>query len=638
MSATKKKPKNLSAHLIAGGIAGGCEALTCHPLDTIKVRLQLRGERTVRAKPLSTVANAAAAAATKPKSQNFIAVGVGIVQKEGFLSLYKGLGAVFTGIVPKMAIRFSSFEYFQSKLAGPDAGLLAGATESVAVVTPMDVIKIRLQAQRHSMTDPLDIPKYRNAAHCAYVMIKEEGFGSLYKGVTLTIIRQGTNQAANFTVYHFLKDKLMKYHGSETLPSYETLVVGFISGACGPLFNAPVDTIKTRIQKNPSTENGFTRAVNISKNILQNEGWTAFYRGLTPRVLRVAPGQSIVFVVYERVYKWISEMNAKVDVGEVEKAAIMEQTDVAVKVLHPGVKAMVENDLKIMLMVATALEYIIPELHWLSLPDEVSMFSKMMQQQLDLRIESDNLITFIDNFGKWKQVGFPQPLQSTMNLNSHSDILIETWIDGIPLDHFLKWGPSTFDKKIATIGLTAFLLGNILVSFQKIDKDNFNSTPEFVSKSILMDLQHISNPSDWKSYLLSLEHEYEPFLYFIDAGLVSNLSSTHFTNFLDLFKAVTEFDGQMISKLMVQRSKTPSTVRDFAGFSYSMGAFMKRIKKNTLALGEIYVSEILQFVFQTVRQHHVKIDGDFANVAVAILLLEGIGRQLGNYNNDANIV
>ncbi len=71
------------------------------------------------------------------------------------------------------------------------AGLLTGATESVLVVTPMDAIKIRLQAQRHSMTDPLDIPKYRNAGHCAYVMIKEEGFSSLYKGVTLTIIRQG---------------------------------------------------------------------------------------------------------------------------------------------------------------------------------------------------------------------------------------------------------------------------------------------------------------------------------------------------------------------------------------------------------------------------------------------------------------
>lgn len=112
----------------------------------------------------------------------------------------------------------------------------------------MDVIKIRLQSQRHSMTDPLDVPKYRNAAHCAYVMIKEEGFSSLYKGVGLTIIRQGTNQAANFTVYQYLKGKLMgmQEDATKSLPSYQTMIVGFISGACGPLFNAPVDTIKVQ--------------------------------------------------------------------------------------------------------------------------------------------------------------------------------------------------------------------------------------------------------------------------------------------------------------------------------------------------------------------------------------------------------
>jgi solute carrier family 25 citrate transporter 1 len=109
----------------------------------------------------------------------------------------------------------------------------------------------------------------------------------------------GTNQAANFTVYQFLKQKLTEYQPQykDQLPSLQTALVGLISGACGPLFNAPVDTIKTRIQKNPSTENGFTRVVNISKNIIQNEGYLAFYRGLTPRVLRVAPGQAITFMV-----------------------------------------------------------------------------------------------------------------------------------------------------------------------------------------------------------------------------------------------------------------------------------------------------------------------------------------------------
>jgi Mitochondrial carrier protein len=35
------KPKTLMTHLIAGGSAGLVEACTCHPLDTIKVRMQL---------------------------------------------------------------------------------------------------------------------------------------------------------------------------------------------------------------------------------------------------------------------------------------------------------------------------------------------------------------------------------------------------------------------------------------------------------------------------------------------------------------------------------------------------------------------------------------------------------------------
>ncbi|KAG1055716.1 hypothetical protein G6F43_002337 [Rhizopus delemar] len=295
MSRTDKKTPLLT-HLVAGGAAGFMEACSCHPLDTIKVRMQLakHASRGVNGKPLG-----------------FIGVGLKIVQNESFWALYKGLGAVVSGIVPKMAIRFSSFELYKSWMADAQgkvsmtsvffAGLAAGTTEAVMVVSPMDLIKIRLQAQRHSMADPLDVPKYRNAPHAAYTIIKEEGFRALYKGVTLTALRQATNQAANFTAYQEMKKIAQRLQDVNELPSYQHLVLGGVSGAMGPLSNAPIDTIKTRIQKSTAPGSGYERFKTVTSEIMKKEGFFAFYKGLTPRLLRVAPGQAVTFMVYEKV-------------------------------------------------------------------------------------------------------------------------------------------------------------------------------------------------------------------------------------------------------------------------------------------------------------------------------------------------
>lgn len=79
-------------------------------------------------------------------------------------------------------------------LCGDTAGLGAGTTEAVAIVCPMEVVKIRLQAQSHSLADPLEVPRYRNAAHAVYTIVREEGLSTLYRGVSLTALRQATNQ------------------------------------------------------------------------------------------------------------------------------------------------------------------------------------------------------------------------------------------------------------------------------------------------------------------------------------------------------------------------------------------------------------------------------------------------------------
>lgn len=271
------------------------EALVCHPLDTIKVRMQLsRRARAPGAKP-----------------RGFITTGAEIVKRETPLGLYKGLGAVLTGIVPKMAIRFTSYEWYKQLLAHTDgsvsgqatflAGLAAGITEAVAVVTPMEVVKIRLQAQHHSMADPLDIPKYRNAAHALYTVVKEEGPAALYRGVSLTALRQGSNQAVNFTAYTEFRAALQKYQGQTDLPGWQTAFIGLVSGAMGPLSNAPIDTIKTRLQKTPAEEGetAVGRIMKIAKDMWKQEGTRSFYKGITPRIMRVAPGQAVTFTVYE---------------------------------------------------------------------------------------------------------------------------------------------------------------------------------------------------------------------------------------------------------------------------------------------------------------------------------------------------
>jgi len=307
---SNKKPVGFATHIIAGGIGGGCEALVCQPLDTIKVRMQL--------------SRSGRAPGTKPRG--FLATGAYIVKRETPLALYKGLGAVLAGIVPKMAIRFASFEAYKGWLADENtgktsignifiAGLGAGTTEAVAVVTPMEVVKIRLQAQKHSLADPLEAPRYRNAGHAVYTIVREEGIAALYRGVSLTALRQATNQGVNFTAYQEIKKLAHRMQPDLVeLPSYQHMVIGLISGAMGPFSNAPIDTIKTRLQRATTVpgQTAFQRIFAISADMWKREGARSFYKGITPRVLRVAPGQAIVFAVYERVSTIVENINPMV--------------------------------------------------------------------------------------------------------------------------------------------------------------------------------------------------------------------------------------------------------------------------------------------------------------------------------------
>ena len=322
---------------------------------------------------------------------------------------------------------------------------------------------------------------------------------------------------------------------------------------------------------------------------------------------------------------------------------------VAIKVLHPKVERIVRRDLRIMAFFAAILNAI-PTFEWLSFPDEVKQFGEMMRLQLDLRIEAANLTIFRDTFKQRTTAGFPQPY----NDYTTREVLVEEFAHGIPLADFLESGAGVFQKELANEGLDSFLRmllidnfihadlhpGNIMVRFyepEQLDlafgrhkQSEDPSSGHDVTEQILQRLRPYKHkPEQWIEQLARIDSEgYRPQLIFIDTGLVTSLSATNRRNFLDLFKAVAEFDGYRAGRLMVERCRQPDAVIEPEIFALKMQHLVLGVKSRTFALGNIKIGDILNQVLTMVRAHHVRLEGDFVNVVLSILLLEGIGRNL----------
>ena len=77
-----------------------------------------------------------------------------------------------------------------------------------------------------------------------------------------------------------------------------------LSGGMGPLANNPLDVVKTRMQKQvitPGKEPKYNGLLNSCIVIGREEGIKSLWRGITPRLMRIMPGQAITFMTYEAV-------------------------------------------------------------------------------------------------------------------------------------------------------------------------------------------------------------------------------------------------------------------------------------------------------------------------------------------------
>lgn len=119
------------------------------------------------------------------------------------------------------------------------AGLSAGMASTVAGYVP-DTIKVRLQTQ------PLSEPvRYKGAVDCAVRMVREEGMGSLFRGMSTPLMSRAVVNGMCFSTYT-LTMKLMFPDGGAPLPA--VFFAGGCAGATSALIASPTELIKVQMQ------------------------------------------------------------------------------------------------------------------------------------------------------------------------------------------------------------------------------------------------------------------------------------------------------------------------------------------------------------------------------------------------------
>ncbi|RMZ52788.1 hypothetical protein APUTEX25_000907 [Auxenochlorella protothecoides] len=274
---------------IAGSLGGIMEAVLLQPIDVIKTRLQLD---------------------SRGRYSGIFHCGRTIAAEEGVRSLWKGLTPFVGQLTLKYALRMGSNAFFLEMLRDKEgrltntsrllAGLGAGVSEAMLIVTPFEVVKTRLQQQRG--TDKA-LLKYKGPVHTAMLGAREEGPMKLWAGATATTIRQGSNQMSMFWGKS-VADGLIwgKRDGDgKVLTPVQSAASGFLAACIGPVLNNPMDVVKTRMQAATRSGAGYAGFADCLLTVGRTEGIGALWKGLTPRLARTPPGQAIVWAVSDQI-------------------------------------------------------------------------------------------------------------------------------------------------------------------------------------------------------------------------------------------------------------------------------------------------------------------------------------------------
>ncbi|XP_074568321.1 mitochondrial uncoupling protein 5-like [Curcuma longa] len=316
---------------VEGGIASIVAGCSTHPLDLVKVRLQLQGETLNAAvsalRPAVAFHGTAGVAAVPhphpalhpPRRPGLIAVGAQILRAEGPSGLFSGVSATVLRQTLYSTTRMGLYELLKkrwsataeggslplhSKIA---AGLIAGGI-GAAVGNPADLAMVRMQADGRL---PLaERRNYRSVLDAIGRMARQEGVASLWRGSSLTVNRAMIVTASQLATYDQAKESILRRRGASADGLGTHVAASFAAGLVASVASNPVDVVKTRVM-NMKVEKGaappYAGAMDCALKTVRAEGPMALYKGFIPTVSRQGPFTVVLFVTLEQVRKLLKD-------------------------------------------------------------------------------------------------------------------------------------------------------------------------------------------------------------------------------------------------------------------------------------------------------------------------------------------
>lgn len=190
------------------------------------------------------------------------------------------------------------------------------------VIAPLDVVKIRLQLQTHSLSDPLShknlrgSPIYKGTLPTLKHILREEGLTGLWKGNVPAELMYVAYGAIQFTTYRAVTLGVQNTFGKEKIPAAaESFIAGASAGAVATTATYPLDLLRTRFaaQGNDLIYKSLRASV---VDIAKHEGPQGFFRGLSAAVGQIIPYMGILFATYETVRLPLSSLELPFSSGD----------------------------------------------------------------------------------------------------------------------------------------------------------------------------------------------------------------------------------------------------------------------------------------------------------------------------------